>query len=74
VNHSLSDDTKNVSVQQQSDLLTDRDISLRTGLTTRVVRELMKKGVLPGERLGESWYVPRPLWEKYLNGEWERAS
>ena len=73
---SLSGDTKDVSLQQhQSDLLTDREIALRTGFHFIKVRRLMKQGVIPGERMGQSWYVSRRLWEQYLNGEWEgRAS
>jgi hypothetical protein len=73
VSQTLSDDTKTVSVQQ-SDLLTDRDIALRTGMSFIKVRRLMKQGDIPGQKMGQSWMVPRPLWEQYLNGEWERAS
>jgi hypothetical protein len=73
VSQTLSDDTKTVSVQQ-SDLLTDRDIALRTGFHFIKVRRLMKQGVIPGERMGQSWYVSRRLWEQYLNGEWERVA
>jgi excisionase family DNA binding protein len=72
---SLSGDTINVSLQQhQSDFLTDREVALRTGVTPRVVRELMKQGRMPGMKMGRSWMVPRPLWEQYLNGEWERVA
>jgi hypothetical protein len=75
VSNSLSSDTKNVSLEQhQSDLLTDREIALRTGMTFIKVRRLMKQGAIPGERYGKYWMVSRKLWEQYLNGEWERVA
>ena len=62
----VSPDTQPVPITVRKDMLSDRDIAERTGLSFRKVRRLMQTGVFPGRKYGGSWMATAGEWQRYV--------
>ncbi|MCZ7646912.1 MAG: helix-turn-helix domain-containing protein [Planctomycetota bacterium] len=57
---------RSVSDRRPSDFLRVVEVARRFGVSARHVQKLLRKGLLPGIRVGRVWLVPRRELEDHL--------
>lgn len=57
------------SINEAPELLLAQDVADILGKTVATVNSMCKRGELPAAKIGKSWYVPKSLLLRKLDGE-----